>query len=110
MQQRQRRVAMAIPPRSIRIAFSILKNNDSDDNESLASTVATQVATLTYQSRLTQLTAATIGHQQELQLAQLAATQEAQHATMHQIIEGLNAVVFNASDAGHGMPTFGGHG
>ena len=36
--------------------------------------------------------------------------QEAQHATMHQIIEGLNAVAFNASDDGCGMPTFGGHG
>jgi hypothetical protein len=91
-------------------AFGILKNNDSDDDESLASTVATQVAALTYQSQLTQLTAATIGHRQELQLAQLVATQEAQHATMHQIIEELNAVAFNASDAGHGMPTFGGRG
>jgi hypothetical protein len=64
-------------------AFGILKNNDSDDNESLASTVSTQVAALTYQSQLTQLTAATIGHRQELQLAQLTAMQEAQHATMH---------------------------
>jgi hypothetical protein len=27
---------------------------------------------------------------------------------MHQIIEGLNAVAFNASDASRGMPTFGG--
>ena len=35
-----------------------------------------------------------------MQLAQLAATQEAQHATLHQIIEGLNAVAFNVSDAG----------
>ena len=91
-------------------AFGILENNDSDDDESLASTVATQVAALTYQSQLTQSTAATIGHRQELQLAQLVATQEAQHATMHQIIEGLNAVAFNASDAGCGMPTFGGRG
>ncbi len=72
--------------------------------------MATQVAALTYQSQLTQSTAATIGHRQELQLAQLAAAQEAQHATMHQIIEGLNAVAFNASDASRGMPTFGGHG
>ncbi len=91
-------------------AFGILENNDSDDDESLASTVATQVAALTYQSQLTQSMAATIGHRQELQLAQLVATQEAQHATMHQIIEGLNAVAFNASDAGCGMPTFGGRG
>jgi hypothetical protein len=91
-------------------AFGILENNDSDDDESLASTVATQVAALTYQSQLTQSTAATIGQRQELQLAQLAAAQEAQHATMHQIIEGLNAVAFNASDAGRGMPTFGGRG
>ncbi len=91
-------------------AFGILENNNSDDDESLASTVATQVTALTYQSQLTQSTTATIGHRQELQLAQLAAAQEAQHATMHQIIEGLNAVAFNASDAGRGMPTFGGRG
>jgi hypothetical protein len=34
-------------------AYGILENNDSEDNESLASAVATQVATLTYQSQLT---------------------------------------------------------
>jgi hypothetical protein len=45
-----------------------------------------------------------------MQLAQLAAAQEAQHATMHQLIEGLNAVAFNVSDASRGFAHFGGPG
>jgi hypothetical protein len=45
-----------------------------------------------------------------MQLAQLAAAQEAQHATMHQLIEGLNAVAFNVSNAGRGFAHFGGRG
>ncbi len=91
-------------------AFGILGTNNSDDEESLAPTVATQVAALTYQSQLTQTTAATTGQRQEMQLAQLAAAQEAQHATMHQLIEGLNAVAFNVSNAGRGFARFGGRG
>ncbi len=91
-------------------AFGILGTNDSDDEELLANTVATQVAALTYQSQLTQTTAATTGQRQEMQLAQLAMAQEAQHATMHQFNEGLNAVAFNVSDAGHGFARFGGRG
>jgi hypothetical protein len=85
------------------ISFGVLGTNDSDGNESLANTVATQVAALTYQSQLTQTTAATTGQCQEMQLAQLATAQEAQHATMHQLIEGLNAVAFNVSNAGCGF-------
>jgi hypothetical protein len=80
-------------------AFGVLGTNDSNNEESLANTVATQVAALTYQSQLTQTTAATTGQRQEMQLAQLAPAQEAQHATMHQLIEGLNAVAFNVSNA-----------
>jgi hypothetical protein len=91
-------------------AFGILGTNDSNDDKSLAKTVATQVATLTYQSQLTQLMAATTGQRQEMQLAQLAAVQEAQHATMHQLIEGLNAVAFNVSNAGRGFTRFSGCG
>jgi hypothetical protein len=84
-------------------AFGALKSADSDDGDvSLATTVATQVAALTYQSQLTQSTAASTTQCQEMQLAQLAAAQDAQHATLHQIIEGLNAVTFNVSDAGRG--------
>ena len=64
--------------------------------------MATQVADLTYQSQLTQSTAATTHQRQEMQLAQLAATQEAQHTTLHQIIEGLNVVAFNVSNTGRG--------
>ncbi len=91
-------------------AFGILGTNNSDDEESLANTVATQVAALTYQSQLTQTMAATTGQHQEMQLTQLAAAQEAQHATMHQLIEGLNAVAFNVSDACRGFARFGGRG
>jgi hypothetical protein len=84
-------------------AFGALESTDSDDDDvSMAHMVATQVAALTYQSQLTQSTAATTTQRQEMQLAQLAATQEAQHATLHQIIEGLNAVPFNVSNAGRG--------
>ena len=72
--------------------------------------VATQVAALTYQSQLTQLTAATTGQRQKMQLAQFAAVQEAQYATMHQLIEGLKAVAFNVSNAGHGFARFGDRG
>jgi hypothetical protein len=91
-------------------AFGILGTNNSDNKELLANTVATQVAALTYQSQLTQTTAATTGQHQEMQLGQLAAAQEAQHASMHQLIEGLNAVAFNVSNAGHGFARFGGRG
>ncbi len=91
-------------------AFGILGTNDSNDEESLANTVATQVAALTYQSQLIQTTAATTGQRQEMRLAQLATAQEAQHATMHQLIEGLNAVAFNVSNAGRGFAHFGGRG
>ncbi len=56
-------------------AFGILGTNNRDDEESLANTVATQVAALTYQSQLTQTTAAMTGQCQEMQLAQVAAAQ-----------------------------------
>jgi hypothetical protein len=91
-------------------AFGILGTNNSNDEESLANTVATQVAALTYQSELTQTMAATTGQCQEMQLAQLAVAQEAQYATMHLLIEGLNAVAFYVSNAGHGFARFGGRG
>jgi hypothetical protein len=67
----QRRLNATVPtagghgytPAFYQNAFGILENNNSDDDESLASTVATQVAALTYRSQLTQSTAATIGQQ-----------------------------------------------
>ncbi len=79
-------------------AFGALQEA-SNDNDSVATTVATQVAALTYQSQLTASTAATSTQRQEQQLAHFAAVQDATHATLHQIIEGLNAVAFNVSDA-----------
>jgi hypothetical protein len=45
-----------------------------------------------------------------MQLAQLAANQEAHHSMMHQLIDGLNAVAFNISDSGRGIGHYGGHG
>ena len=52
------------------------------------------------------MTAATAEQRHEFLLAQLAAAQEAQHATIHQLIDGLNAVAFNISDAGCGIARF----
>jgi hypothetical protein len=65
-----------------------------------------QVAALTYQSQLTASTAATTNQCNAQQLATIEANEEATHSTLHQIIAQLNAVRFNASDAGRGR--FGG--
>jgi hypothetical protein len=70
----------------------------------------TQVAALTYQSQLTHSTATNTGQRQEMQLTQMATNQEAHHATMHQLIDGLTAVAFIISNAGHGIGCFGGRG
>ena len=91
-------------------AFGALQDDNEEDDESIATTVATQVAALTYQSQLTASTAATSTQRQEQQLAHLAAVQDATHATLHQIIEGLNAVAFNVSDAGGRNPRYDGGG
>jgi hypothetical protein len=79
--------------------FGILGKAD-DDNK--ANTVATQVVALTHQSQLTQSTAANTSQCQEHQMAQLSAIQDATHATLHQLIDGMNALAFNVSDTGHG--------
>jgi hypothetical protein len=91
-------------------AFGTHSETKSDDEESIAKTVATQVAALTYQSQCTQSTAANTSQRYDMQLAQLAANQEAHHATLHQLIDSLNAVAFNISDAGRGIGRFGGGG
>jgi hypothetical protein len=49
-------------------AFGILGNNKSNDEESIAKMVATQVAALTYQSQLRQSTAATTSQRQDMQM------------------------------------------
>ncbi len=46
-----------------------------------------------------QTTAANTSQCQEQQMAQLSAVQDATHATLHQLIDGMNALAFNASDA-----------
>lgn len=90
-------------------AFGALEDASNDD--SVATAVASQVAALTYQSQLTATTAATTSQRQEQQLAHLAAVQDATHATLHQIIDGLNAVAFNVSDGGgHNARYSGGRG
>ncbi len=83
-------------------ASGILGNNaDDDDNEeSIANTVATQVAALTYQSQLTQSTTANPSQRHDQQMAHIAATQSATHDTLQHVIAQLNALLFNASDAG----------
>ena len=87
-------------------AFGALEEPSDDD--SVATAVASQVAALTYQSQLTANTAATASQRQEQQIAQLAAVQDATHATLHQIIDGLNAVAFNVSDVGGRNARYGG--
>ena len=81
-------------------AFCIL-GKDNDDNE--ANMVATQVADLTYQSQLTQSTAANTIQHQEHQMAQLSAVQDMTHATLHQLINGMTTLAFNARDANCGQ-------
>jgi hypothetical protein len=76
-------------------AFGIL-GKDNDDNE--ANTVAMQMVALMYQSQLMQSTAANTSQHHKHQMAQLSAVQDATHV----IINGMNALVFNASNAGHG--------
>jgi hypothetical protein len=80
-------------------AFGILGKDNDDDKDNA---VATQVAALTYQCQLTQSTAANTSQHQEQQMAQLSAVQDATHATLHKLIDGMNALVFNASNAGRG--------
>jgi hypothetical protein len=81
-------------------AFGVLVENNDNDNESIAATMATQVSALTYQSQLTQSTAANTSQRQDQQMAQIAAVQDATHKTLHQLINGMNALAFNASNAG----------
>jgi hypothetical protein len=81
-------------------AFGVLAEADDDDDASIATTVATQVAALTYQSWLTQSKAANTSQCQDQQMAQIAAVQGATHKTLHHIIKGLNAFTFNVSNAG----------
>jgi hypothetical protein len=83
-------------------AYGALGTESDDDDDSTTPTVTTQVAALMFQSQLTALTAATTMQRQEQQLAHLAAVQDATHATLHGIIERLNAVAFNVSDRGRG--------
>jgi hypothetical protein len=83
-------------------AFGVLAEDDDNNEASISATVATQVAALTYHSQLTQSTATSTSQRQDQQIAQIAAVQGATHETLHHIIEGLNTLAFNVSNAGRG--------
>ncbi len=73
---------------------------DLDDKS--ADLVATQVAALTYQSKLTASTAANSIQCAEQQFTHLASQQNLMHENMHQIIAQVNALSFNQSNTGWG--------
>jgi hypothetical protein len=95
-------------------AFGVLTEDDNNDNNKLiTATVATQVAALTYQSQLPQSTAVNRSQRQDQQMAQIAAVHDATHKTLHQLINGMNALAFNVSNAGRRCIAgwgYGGHG
>jgi hypothetical protein len=80
-------------------AFGELATNETDE-ESINESVATQVAALTYQSQLMANRATNTSIRQEQQMGHLAAQQQMMHVNMHQLIAGLNAVIFNQGNAG----------
>jgi hypothetical protein len=80
-------------------AFSALAENNSND-ESVAASIATQVAALTHQSQIMSSTIANTSQRHDQQMAHIASQQDLMHQDMHQIIATLNAVVFNASNKG----------
>jgi hypothetical protein len=82
-------------------AFSALANEDSDND--LAKTVATQMAALTYQSRLTATNAANSSQQMDHYIQTIAQQQELLHQQQHQIMEQIAALSLNQSNAGRGI-------
>jgi hypothetical protein len=90
-------------------AFRALATNETNE-ESINKSITTQVAAMTYQSQLMANTAANTSIRQEQQMAYLAAQQQLMHENMHQLIAGLNAVIFNQSNAGQGTGRFSAHG
>jgi len=89
-------------------AFGALTKDDNneDGEESIAESVSNHLAALTYQSQMTASTAATTTQRNSQQLTNIEANQQAMHSTRHEIIAQLNAVTFNASDAGRGNQAF----
>jgi hypothetical protein len=85
--------------------FAALEADDTEE-ESVDGSVTTQVAALTYQSQLTANTGANTSVRLEQQLVHLMAQQQMMHKDMHQLIVGLNAVMFNQSDEGRGVGRF----
>jgi len=97
------------PALSYQNAFGALATEDDDNDngeESITESVSNHLAALTYQSQMTASTAATTTQRNSQQLANIEANQQATHSTLHQIIAQLNAVMFNASDAGRGNQVF----
>ena len=92
--------APALPYQNAFGALATDDDDNEDDKESVTESLSNHLAALTYQSQMTVSTAATTMQRNSQQLANIEANQQATHCTLHQIIAQLNAVTFNASDAG----------
>ncbi len=88
-------------------AFGALAENDSN-NQSVAASIAMQVAALTHQSRIPSSTVAYTSQHHDQQMAHIASQQDLMHQNMHQIIATLNAIAFNTSEEGHGISHYAG--
>jgi hypothetical protein len=82
-------------------AFDVLE--EESDDESIAASVATQVAALTHQSQLTLSNIYNTSQHHANQMAHIAAQQDLMHQNMHQIVAALNTVTFNVSNEGHSI-------
>jgi hypothetical protein len=98
--------APALPYHNAFGALATEDDEDDDGEESITESISNNLAALTYQSQMTASTAATTTQRNSQQLANIEANQQATHSTLHQIIAQLNAVTFNASDAGRGHQGF----
>ncbi len=98
--------APALPYQNAFGALGTEDDDDEDGEDSITESVSNHLAALTYQSQMTASTAATTTQRNSQQLANIEANQQATHSTLHQIIAQLNAVTFNASDAGRGHQAF----
>ena len=98
--------APALPYQNAFSALAAEDDEDEDSEESIAESVFNHLAALTRQSQMTVSTAATTTQRNSQQLVNIEANQQAMHSTLHQIIVQLNAVTFNASDAGRGNHFF----
>jgi hypothetical protein len=93
--------------------FGALAGSDNSNNESVAASVAMQVAALTHQSQLTSSTVANSSSSSQRhnhQMMHIATQQDLMHQNMHQIIAQLNTVLCNVNNKGCGIGQFRGRG